>query len=278
MNTGEGCQGKTASPLAADPSGGAVEMLRRTNLTLTVLPPAVQMKGAGTCLWVHDEALTRIQRFRGSVYEDQGEVPLNAVRVGRRYTLSCDSQNFHLVLNEPSGALAACLRFRYHPASTTASGLKMFEAVRRMAPSEGVAQSSAINTILADSRSRGLWVVEMSGLAVARAYWDSPVVRLLTLSVLALVRYVGDGIVLGQIPDRPGADAYFEGYERTAGSLVHLDSTRVSGRMEKPVEELRASLLLTHPHLAGCRPEVAEPMEDGLARIYDMVRPLSASR
>lgn len=111
-------------PLAGERAQGfpAAAILEGARLVLTVLPPSVQSQLAATSLWVHDEAMARIQRFRGSVYEEQGTLPLDAMRVGRRYTLACDTLNFHLVLNEVNGPLAASLRFRFYRPGTTARG------------------------------------------------------------------------------------------------------------------------------------------------------------
>lgn len=238
------------------PGGGVgfepATLLGEAGMEITVLPPSVQSKGAGTCLWVHDEALSRIQRFRGSVYEDQGVLPMDAMRVGRRYTLSCDSQNFHLVLGEVSGPLVAALRLRFYKPGTTASGLKLFEAVRRMPPAQGVMYTSTINTLVGESRGSGLWVVEISGVALARAYVDHPMVKLLPQAALSLVRSLADALVFAQIFPQMREGSFFDGFEEQIFGLVHADTTRLPAELEAKMNPLRKLLFDTHPHLAQC--------------------------
>lgn len=229
-------------------------ILEAAKLELTVLPPSVQSQVASTCLWVHDEALARIQRFRGSVYEEQGTLPLDAMRVGRRYTLSCDSQNFHLVLSETTGALAASLRFRFYRPGTTASGLKLFESVRRMPPAQGVLYTSTINSAVAEGRSSGLWVVEISGLAVAAAYHGHPAVRLLPLAALALIRSMADSLVFALIPQAPYAALIFDGFEEQVFGLGSVDTAKLPERLSNELVPLLNHMLATHPHLANCQP------------------------
>lgn len=243
-------------PASGDLAQGfsAARTLESAGLVLTVLPPSVQSQLAATSLWVHDEALARIQRFRGSVYEEQGTLPLDAMRVGRRYTLSCDTQNFHLVLNESNGPLAAALRFRFYRPGTTASGLRLFESVRRMPPAQGVLYTSTINAAVAAGRSEGQWVVEVSGLAVASGYHGHPAVRLLPLAALALIRSMAPALVFALIPQMPFASLIFDGFQEQVFGLGAVDTLRLPPTVSAELDLLMAHMLETHPHLANCQP------------------------
>ena len=247
----------SASPDAAPGAGGnpIAEFLAQQGLVLNLLPPGVQSRAAGTCLWMHEEALVRIQRFRGSVYEDQqGTEPMDAVKVGSRYTLSCDTQNYHVVLSEPTGPLAASLRFRFYRPGTTASGLKMFEAVRRMPPAQGVHYTSFINATAAEGRGRGQWVVEVSGLAVARRFWNAPAISLLTVTVVSLIKSMAPALIFAQVPASPHGAALFDGFPQQVYGLAHLNTLTLPQEMEALLPAVLSHLLDTHPHLADCQP------------------------
>ncbi|WP_265592767.1 hypothetical protein [Verrucomicrobium sp. BvORR034] len=247
---------EAAMPLAGDLAQrfSATRILEAAGLVLTVLPPSIQSQLATTSLWVHDEALARIQRFRGSVYEEQGTLPLDAMRVGRRYTLACDTQNFHLVLNESNGPLAASLRFRFYRPGTTASGLKLFESVRRMPPAQGVLYTSTINAAVAEGRSEGRWVVEVSGLAVASAYHGHPAIRLLPLAALALIRSMTPSLVFALIPQMPFASFIFDGFQEQVFGLGSVDTMRLPAAISSELDPLMEHMLGSHPHLANCQP------------------------
>lgn len=167
-------------------------ILAESQLRLNVLPPSVEAKNAG--LWVHEGALQMIRRFRGAMCLSNGLVPAEAVDATGCHYLSCDSLNYHLLLSEPNGKLAACLRVRFHALGTTASGLRMFESIRRIPPVYRA--SSSLNEALLEGRRKQLGVAELGGWVAAPVWRESLAAQMLPVFAWALVRQVQESVML----------------------------------------------------------------------------------
>lgn len=123
-----------------------------------------------------------------------------------------------------------------------------------MPPAQGVLYTSTINTAVAEGRSEGRWVVEVSGLAVASAYHGHPAIRLLPLAALALIRSMTPSLVFVLIPQMPYAAFIFDGFKEQVFGLGSADTMRLPSAISAELDPLMAHMLGAHPHLANCQP------------------------
>lgn len=174
--------------------GAARAILAGSNLRLDLLPPISMIEAKNASPWVHHSSLQMIQRFRGAMCLSNGLVRPEAVDANGYHFLSCDALNYHLLLTEQNGKLAACMRVRFHPVGTTASGLRMFSAIRRLPPILHV--SSALNELILQGRTMQHGVAELGGWVVAPGWRDTLASNILPLFALALVRVVQQSVML----------------------------------------------------------------------------------
>lgn len=174
--------------------GTARAILASSSLRLDLLPPSSQIEAKNSNPWVYQSSLQMIRRFRGSMCLSNGLVPAEAVDANGCHFLSCDAQNYHLLLTEQNGRLAACLRVRFHPVGTSASGLRMFASLRRLPPALHV--SSALNELILQGRSMQYGVAELGGWVMAPGWRETPAASLLPLFALTLVRMVQPSVML----------------------------------------------------------------------------------
>ncbi|TLD71741.1 hypothetical protein FEM03_06270 [Phragmitibacter flavus] len=170
------------------------DIIRASGLKLVILPPSVQALKKNAGVWVHESSLMEIRRFRGSMCLSNGLVPPEAVDATGCHFLACDSVNHHLMMVQSNGRLAACLRVRMHPVGTTASGLRMFESIRRFPPSSH--GSSVINDLILQARQQQLGVAELGGWVMSPERRDCKGAALLPIIAWALVQQLGGALML----------------------------------------------------------------------------------
>src|SRR5690242_11093979 len=81
-----------------------------------------------------EEWIDRIQRFRGSVYVQDGAIPAGALDEAGRHVSAFDDENWHLCLLDPAGELQGCIRLKYYAQAPRLEDLHLFDLVGRMDP------------------------------------------------------------------------------------------------------------------------------------------------
>jgi hypothetical protein len=158
------------------------------------------------------------------------------------------------MLVESNGRLAACLRVRMHPIGTTASGLRMFEAIRRFPPSSH--GSSAINDAILRARQQHLGVAELGGWVTSPARRDCRGASMLPLLAWSLVDQLGGALMLEHADASGATPAILRGLGQPLSYLGVRIAPVQSTQYGRPMEVLAA--VSTHP------PEFLHRILDGL--------------
>lgn len=169
--------------------------LDQAGLSLKVIAPKVSSGEITPVAWVHEDILQRIRRFRGKVCLSEGVLPPEAVDASGCHYLACDSANYHLVMMDTQGKLAACLRLRFYPPSSSARDLQFYKAIRRMPNWISSRCSNSLNHTIYEARLNELQLAETGGYAVVEDRKNCPAAALLPMAALTLSQMMGNALV-----------------------------------------------------------------------------------
>lgn len=169
--------------------------LDQAGLTLKVIAPTVSSGEITPVAWVHEDMLQRIRRFRGKVCLSESVLPPEAVDASGCHYLACDSANYHLVMMDTKGKLAACLRLRFYLLNPSARDLQFYKAIRRMPNWISSRCSNSLNHSIYEGRQNELKLAEAGGYAVAEDRKNCPAAALLPMAALTLSQMMGNALV-----------------------------------------------------------------------------------
>ncbi len=207
-----------------------------------------------------------MQKLRGEVYREYAPVAANLLPDGR-YWHRLDAQSWHILLQDESGEVIGCSRYRIIDSFDDLICSKMAVA---LSPVTGPVFRSVFAQQLAEVRRRDLHYGEASAWALSpRARCSTAAVNI-ALMTFALAEWLGGGVGLttastrhhaSSILKRIGGSAFagFEPYyEPTFDSfleLLHLDMRNLEPRCRLKLDHLRAEL---HSALVLCPAEVSQ--------------------
>ena len=114
----------------------------------------------------HRALLSEIQRFRGRIYLDDHAIDHTSLIDGR-HILPADEYSWHLLLQDDSGKVCGCLRYRTHELGSLCSSLSVFRASIASSARWGSPMREAIALEMKLASSQDLSFVEVGGWAMA---------------------------------------------------------------------------------------------------------------
>jgi hypothetical protein len=176
--------------------------LTRAGLSLRVIPPR-----AGSALFPtppdYNAVLGSIQRLRGSVYLEDGALPISAVEPDGRHLSELDEMSYHLTLW--NGKVEGCLRLTPYPHSYPAENYKVFELIRRMPGVQAKIYAAAFKNCLAEWQAKGFQLGETGGLAIAGMYRMNAVSMIIPLAGWSLSRIKKRLVCIASATERNGS-------------------------------------------------------------------------
>jgi hypothetical protein len=242
---------------------------------------------------MHFALLTKVQRFRGRIYLDDGAITRQELTSDGRHKSPVDDESWHVISLDSQGQVCACLRFLEE------SDLRNFDdlCVSRAAAARsgnGKAFRRAVEREISHARETGMRFGEVGGWAVAENYRLTPEPLRIILATYGLLELLGsciglatatwrhssaqilrrigltpllvDGIALPPYHD-PAYDCEME--------VLRFDSRLPNPKYRQMVHQLASSLLLA-PLFGPGYPQTA--LQSGMRR-FEMpgaVKPLPA--
>lgn len=202
---------------------------------------------------LHSDLMFDIQKLRGEVYREYAGIAAHLLPDGRHWH-RLDSQSWHIVLQDQSGEIVGCARYRI---IDSFDDLICSKAAVALSPITGPVFKSVFAQQLAEVRRRGLHYGEASAWALnARARCSTAAVNIALMS-FALAEWLGGGVglttastrhhassILKRIGGSPFAnlEPYYEPMFDCFIELLHLDVRNLETRCAVKLNEMRAEL------------------------------------
>ena len=240
----------------------------RTHTRFVVLPPA-RMQAPSVFRNMeadplrHDQLVSQMQRFRGTVYLRDGAVRKSDLTADGRHKLPVDERSWHVLSLDRDNGVCACLRY---VDETTASGfddLWIRHAALSKLPALGRRFRGAVESGLKTARRMGMRFGEVGGWAVAEAHRCTMEPLRIILATYGLLRLLGGAMGVATATFRHGSapilrrigltslaaggqelPPYFDPHYGCEMEVLQFDSRHPAAKYENWVAELAADLAI----------------------------------
>lgn len=146
----------------------------RTQTRFVVLPPTGQIvssnfRNVQSDGRLHNALFAEMQRFRGSVYLNDGAIQASALSDGR-HKVSIDENSWHVLSVDANGRICACLRYLEEHDAQSVDDLWVKNAAVASCPTMGRRFRNAVETEMARARRMRIGFGEVGGWAVAESH------------------------------------------------------------------------------------------------------------
>lgn len=210
----------------------------------------------------HTALVQAIQRFRGSIYFEDGAIKRDQLSADGLHLTPEDNQSWHLLLMDRDGGISACAWYREYESHVYFDRLRLKHCALARSPQWRDVLWNAVEGEIADARRDGLRYAEVGGWAVARQSRCTAEGLVLALATYGLGRISGGvlGITtatsrhrsssilrrLGGSPleaDGRIVPPYYDPHYQCVMEIIRFDSRAPNTRFDGLVEQLHAKLL-----------------------------------
>ncbi|HWF45605.1 MAG TPA: hypothetical protein VG168_01260 [Bryobacteraceae bacterium] len=223
----------------------------------------------------HRGLLTDLQRLRGRVYLDDGDITPEQLTADGLHRQEADARSWHIVLTGTDGRVAGCARFSPHLEPVCYGNLNA--ARSELAKTDGYRLEKAVQADIRQAAIRNLHYVEVGGWALTAELRCSTAAVTIALTAFALAerlggclgittatRNHGSASILRRLGGRPiewegvPLPAYFDPQYNCEMEILRFDSTVRNARYAARIAELQATLakapIICLAHSRPCRP------------------------
>lgn len=205
---------------------------------------------------LHADALARVQRFRGQVYVEEGNLTSEDLAFGGRHVQAADAKSWHLFTMNGQNEVEACGRLLPHPENVDYRDLGVAHSSLAESKEWGPVLREAVEEEIRIARDRGLRFVEIGGWAVSRRLRCTTEAVRICVAGYALSQAIGGTIGLGtanighhssailrRMGGRPLAKAdqpiprYYEPRYRAELEILRFDSAEPNPRYAAQIEQ-----------------------------------------
>ena len=135
-----------------------------------------------------------MQRLRGSIYLDEGNVKHHQLTSDGRHRTPEDDTSWHLLMTDQDGQVRSCALYLEHENALTVQDLRLRHCplVKRAESRDKV--KFAVETEMARARCAGLRFAEVGGWAISKERRGSPEGLMIALGTYALSRMLGGAL------------------------------------------------------------------------------------
>lgn len=207
------------------------------------------------------QLIRELQRLRGSIYLDEGNVKRHELTTDGRHQTAEDDKSWHLLMTDEKGRVRSCALYLEHedPASVQDLRLKNCPLVKRAESRQKV--TFAVESAMSEARRAGLKFAELGGWAISKDRRGSPEGLMMALATYGLSRMLGGAIGIttanvahscssilrrlgGAYLEFEGAPipSYFDPKYNTEIDLLRFDSRYPSPKYAELIEMVMAKL------------------------------------
>jgi hypothetical protein len=211
---------------------------------------------------VHGVLLSDLQRLRGRVYLEDGDIRPEQLTIDGLHCQEADARSWHIVLVAVDGSVAGCARFSPHLEPVCYQNLNA--ARSELAKTDGYRLEKAVQADIRQAAFRNLHYVEVGGWALAPELRCSTAAVTIALTAFALAerlggclgittatRNHGSASILRRLGGRPiewegvPLPSYFDPQYNCEMEILRFDSTMRNARYAPRIAELQATLTET---------------------------------
>lgn len=115
----------------------------------------------------HEELMGSMQRFRGTVYLQDGAIERRQLSTDRRHRVAIDANSWHLLALDGSGNICGCVRYYSHESDACFQDLWVRHSALANSRVWGGAFRKAVEAELQQARHRNVSYVEVGGWAIS---------------------------------------------------------------------------------------------------------------
>jgi hypothetical protein len=140
------------------------------------------------------QLIREMQRLRGSIYLDEGNVKRHELTTDGRHQTAEDDKSWHLLMTDEKGRVRSCALYLEHedPASVQDLRLKNCPLVKRAESRQKV--KFAVESAMTEARRAGLKFAELGGWAISKDRRGTPEGLMMALATYGLSRMLGGAI------------------------------------------------------------------------------------
>lgn len=168
----------------------------------------------------HEELIARMQRFRGSVYLEDGAVERSHLSLDGRHRVAIDESSWHLLAVDASEEVRGCVRYCAHPTDARFRDLWVRHSALARCRTWGAAFRKAVEAELQQARQRNVSYVEVGGWAIAPERRCTMEAARTALATYSLSRILGGCLGITTATVRHASSTLLR---RIGGSPLHTD-------------------------------------------------------
>jgi len=139
----------------------------------------------------HDELIAEMQRFRGSIYLQDGAVERHQLSVDGRHRVAIDANSWHLLALDGCGNICGCVRYYSHDSDACFQELWVRRSALANSREWGGAFRKAVEAELQQARRRKVSYVEVGGWAISPERRCTTEAARTALATYSLARVLG---------------------------------------------------------------------------------------
>jgi len=218
----------------------------------------------------HDELFAEMQRFRGSVYREDGAIQVSDLAPDGRHKMAIDEESWHVLSLDSAGRVASCLRYLDESHAFDFDDLWVRHSALARCSRSGRPFRQAVEREMAGARKENIAFVEVGGWAVAADHrWTLEPLRII-LAAYGLARLLGgcrgvasatfrhsSAMILRRIglssivtEGGPELPPYYDAHYGCQMEMLRFDSSRPNPKYDDWVSEL-AGMLTRAPVICG---------------------------
>lgn len=172
----------------------------------------------------HQQLIREMQRLRGRIYLDEGNVTPHQLTADGRHQTAEDDKGWHLLMTDEHGHVRSCALYILYENTATLADLRVRQCPLVQHPEWRTRVKGAVESEIARARRAGLRFAELGGWAIAKERRGTPEGLMMALGTYSLARTLGGalGITTANV-----AHSCSSILRRLGGSYLEFEGTTI---------------------------------------------------
>jgi hypothetical protein len=172
----------------------------------------------------HQQLIREMQRLRGRIYVDGGNVTRQQLTADGRHQTAEDDKGWHLLMTDADGRVRSCALYVLYENTVSIGDLRVRQCPLVQHPEWQTKVKGAVESEIARARGAGLRFAELGGWAIAKERRGTPEGLMMALATYGLSRILGGalGITTANV-----AHSCSSILRRLGGSFLEFDGTTI---------------------------------------------------
>jgi hypothetical protein len=144
----------------------------------------------------HKQLIREMQRLRGSIYLDEGNVKRHELTADGRHETPEDDKSWHLLMTDPGGRVRSCALYILYENATSIEDLRVRHCPLLKQADWKNRVKGAVESEMARARRAGLRFAELGGWAIAKERRGTAEGLMMALGTYGLARMLGGALGL----------------------------------------------------------------------------------